>query len=100
MDYNLRLKTIIEELKFQILNLKDLNIKELEHNTWPVLLATSFLAWIFSTAIYRLYFHPLSKFPGPKLAALTLWYETYYDVWQKGKFVYEIERMHQKYGKL
>lgn len=65
--------------------------------SWPVLAAIPFL-WIFLNGIYRLYFHPLAKFPGPKLAALTLWYETYYDVWQRGKYVYKIEEMHKKYG--
>lgn len=48
--------------------------------------------------IYRLCFHPLSKFPGPKLAASTLWYEFYYDVYLEGQWVWEIKRMHEVYG--
>jgi hypothetical protein len=39
-------------------------------------------------------------FPGPKLAALTLWYEFYYDVIKGGKYTWEIGRMHEKYGLL
>lgn len=51
-------------------------------------------------AIHRLYLGPLAKFPGPKLAALTRSYEIYFDGVQKGKFIFEIERMHQQYGML
>ena len=50
--------------------------------------------------IYRLYFDPLSKFPGPKIAALTLWYEFYYDVIKRGRYTFEIEKMHKVYGQL
>lgn len=50
-------------------------------------------------AIYRLYFHPLAKFPGPKIAALTGWYETYHDLIRRGMFVWKIQEMHEEFGK-
>lgn len=51
-----------------------------------------------ATIIHRLYFHPLAKFPGPKIAAATHFYEVAWDYFGKGAYLYEIERMHQKYG--
>lgn len=56
--------------------------------------------YVVGGAIYRLGFSPIAKFPGPKLAALTLWYEFYYDVIKKGKYTWEIGKMHEKYGLL
>lgn len=54
--------------------------------------------WLTATAVYRLFFHPLAKFPGPRLAAITTWYEGYYDVFLKGKFTFQFGRLHKKYG--
>jgi hypothetical protein len=48
--------------------------------------------------IYRLYFHPLRRIPGPKLAAASHCQEFYYDIIKGGKYLFEIERMHKKYG--
>jgi hypothetical protein len=56
------------------------------------------LLYVAAGAIYRLYLSPIAKFPGPKLTALTLWYEFYYDVIRKGKFHWRIKEMHEKYG--
>jgi hypothetical protein len=64
-----------------------------------VLAAVLTVGYAVSLSIYRLYLSPLSKFPGPKLAALTLWYEFYYDVVKEGRYSWEIAEMHKKYGR-
>ncbi|KAJ5040206.1 hypothetical protein NUH16_010008 [Penicillium rubens] len=49
-------------------------------------------------ATYRLWLSPLAHFPGPKLAALTMWYEFYYDSFLEGQYTFRIAEMHRKYG--
>lgn len=58
------------------------------------------VVYIGSVALYRLFLHPLARFPGPKLAAVTRWYEGYYDVIQNGQYTFKIAEMHKKYGKV
>ena len=60
--------------------------------------AAILLVYTLTTALYRLCYSPLAHFPGPKIAAATGWYEFYFDVIKRGQYVFEIERMHQKYG--
>lgn len=52
--------------------------------------------------IYRLFFHPLARFPGPKIVAATKWWEFYKDVLvgSGGTFAFDIDKMHDDYGKL
>jgi hypothetical protein len=57
-----------------------------------------FAAFFLARTIYRLYLHPLSRFPGPKLTAATGLVEIYYDVVRGGKFLWEMEKMHETYG--
>ncbi|KUJ20796.1 cytochrome P450 [Mollisia scopiformis] len=59
---------------------------------------TTFIVYYVGLIIYRLYFHPLAKFPGPRIAAASLWYEFYYDVVLRGKFIWRIQEMHKQYG--
>ncbi|KAK4466005.1 benzoate 4-monooxygenase [Cladorrhinum samala] len=63
-----------------------------------LLLAGIVLSGTVITGVRRIWFSPLSKFPGPKLAALTLWYEFYFDFIKKGSFHWKIQDMHRKYG--
>ncbi|OCL08461.1 putative cytochrome P450 [Glonium stellatum] len=56
------------------------------------------VVYVFYGAYWRLYLSPIAKFPGRKLAALTFWYEFYYDYIRGGLYVYEIEKMHKEFG--
>ena len=65
------------------------------------LLAALLSLFVFYTpglVLYRLYLSPLAKFPGPKLAAATLWYEFYYDVVKRGRYTWKIQELHEQYG--
>ncbi|CCD43671.1 similar to cytochrome P450 [Botrytis cinerea T4] len=62
------------------------------------ILGTSILIYCILGVVYRLYFHPLSRFPGPLLPAVTLWSEFYYECIQSGQYFLKIAQWHEKYG--
>lgn len=49
--------------------------------------------------IYNLYRHPLSHIPGPKIAAATYLYQTYYSLVGGSRYYIKIGKLHEKYGK-
>ncbi|KAK3318817.1 cytochrome P450 [Apodospora peruviana] len=57
--------------------------------------AAGYLAYL---VLYRCFLSPLARLPGPKLAALTSWYECYYDVAKSAQYVFKIKEMHAEYG--
>lgn len=56
------------------------------------------LLWSAGLCVYRLYLSPLAKFPGDRLAAISGWVETYYDVFQGGQLIFKLADWHAKYG--
>ena len=48
--------------------------------------------------IYRLTFHPLAQFPGPRVAALTNLYGAFYDLSETRSYIKEMPALHEKYG--
>ncbi|EXU96501.1 cytochrome P450 [Metarhizium robertsii] len=65
---------------------------------WVVVIILA--SWLGLKSAYRLSFHRLAGFPGPKLTACTQLYEFFYNVVRPGKFLFKIEEMHQQYGPL
>ncbi len=62
-----------------------------------LLLLLTAIIYILSTYTYRLFFHPLAKFPGPKLAAATSLYSAYYDICTPG-LIKRLPELHRQYG--
>lgn len=66
----------------------------------PVLLGLWILYYA-AVAVYNISpLHPLYRFPGPKVAAMSYFYEAYFDWWLVGRYGRRIRQMHEKYGKL
>ncbi|KAK8017144.1 hypothetical protein PG991_008220 [Apiospora marii] len=60
--------------------------------------ATLVVVYFATLSFYRLFLHPLAHIPGPKLAAITRYYEAYYDLVQDGQYTFKIAELHKKYG--
>lgn len=65
---------------------------------WAVAGVAAMLLYLCSLVIYRLFLSPISRFPGPRLAALSLWYEFYHDVIRGGQYCFKINELHDQYG--
>ena len=57
------------------------------------------LFYLLAGILYRLYVCPLARIPGPKVAAITGFYELYYDIFQGARFPWKLQELHDTYGK-
>ncbi|EGU72734.1 hypothetical protein FOXB_16756 [Fusarium oxysporum f. sp. conglutinans Fo5176] len=63
---------------------------------WLLYAAAPGIIWISVLVIYRLFFHPLAQYPGPKLAACSqLWF---IQAWTRGRYPFVMKQVHDKYG--
>ena len=65
--------------------------------SWHVL-GGAVVAYYATLVFYRLFLHPLARFLGPRLAAISRWYEGYYDVVLDGQYTSNIAKLHKVYG--
>ena len=62
--------------------------------------AIGLLLYALVRVIYNVYFHPLSRFPGPRGAACTGWWLAYMELGRGISLSTLRSELHQKYGTL
>lgn len=65
---------------------------------WAPLLPIACLTWIVGRAIYNVYFHPLAGFPGPRMAAATVWWKIHLELVKQESMSLKLWDLHAKYG--
>ncbi|KAF3483874.1 Cytochrome P450 [Arthroderma uncinatum] len=63
----------------------------------PLLLCAVGL-YVTIVVVYQLWLSPLAGVPGPRVAAVTRWYEFYWECIKLGRYTFRIEDMHKRYG--
>ncbi|KAG7088781.1 hypothetical protein E1B28_012747 [Marasmius oreades] len=66
--------------------------------SWITATISLLLAQVVTSVFYRLFFHPLRRFPGPWLAAITKYYRGYYELFCDGGWLDQLQVLHEQYG--
>ncbi|KAL4887211.1 cytochrome P450 [Aspergillus karnatakaensis] len=91
---------LVKEAYHTAIDLREVVSSSVEHAQTRSIVLFLFLSCAVYTgvkSIARLYFHPLSNIPGPMLAAISGWYDFYYNVIHDGTYSSHWPRMHKKY---
>ena len=67
----------------------------------PTVVASIFVAWLtwsIWSATRNVYLHPLSRFPGPKIAAATTWWHAFVEAILNLSFQDVLEGLHSRHG--
>ncbi|KAF7956988.1 hypothetical protein EAE96_004310 [Botrytis aclada] len=83
--------TKVAEAKFEEIDRRDIT-------TITSVVLGLYFTYVFFLVFYRLYLHPLAKFPGYKICAACEWYEFYCYIVKGGQWGNEVRKMHEKYG--
>jgi hypothetical protein len=72
------------------------------HNAWtaiPASVVSAIVIYVTSLVVYRRWFHPLAKVPGPFWASITHFYIVKYNLFsERSQFYLQVEKLHQQYG--
>jgi hypothetical protein len=63
-----------------------------------VIAFAAWLLWEVARGVYNVYFHPLSRFPGPAAAKITQWWTTYVEIYKRQSMVEVLVELHKVYG--
>ncbi|KFY83897.1 hypothetical protein V500_09804 [Pseudogymnoascus sp. VKM F-4518 (FW-2643)] len=65
----------------------------------PAYVVSALVIYVTSLVVYRRWFHPLSKVPGPFWASITHFYIVKYNLFsERSQFYLQVEKLHLKYG--
>ncbi|KAL8667639.1 MAG: hypothetical protein Q9202_000494 [Teloschistes flavicans] len=94
-DLLLRSKAVSDAVVTYVVDERYRELRALDIAAAILTAATVYLSLL---VLYRLLFSPIARFPGPKLAAATEWYEFYYQLVQNGQWGRQVDRLHDQYG--